>query len=176
MQIKLRLALSLGLCLLLSSCGFALRGSTGITDALQPIYVGGDRGSQELHQALRRQLQINQVGTTRQRSQAKLVAEVTLLANDKRSIALDRGARDAEYALFERARISLLDAKGRRVKGPIILEQRRLVVNDANNPVGEETESSIVRAEMREQLSIRLAQQLEYWSRQLPAPAYAPAP
>ena len=163
--------------MLLSACGFALRGSTGIASALQPIYVGGDRSSQELHQALRRQLQINQVGTTRQRSKAKLIAEVELLRYDKRSIALDREARDAEYALFERVRLSLFNAKGQRINGPVILEQRRLVVNDANNPVGEETESSIVRAEMREQLSIRLAQQLEYWSRQQPSDlSHAPAP
>lgn len=163
--------------LLLSACGFALRGSTGIASTLQPIYVGGSRDSQELQQALRRQLQINQVGTTRKRGQAQLIAEVQLLRYDKRSIALDREARDAEYALFERARLSLFSPQGQLLKGPVVLEQRRLVVNDANNPVGEETESSIVRAEMREQLSIRLAQQLEYWSRKLPTdPAHATAP
>ncbi|WP_372864954.1 LPS assembly lipoprotein LptE [Spongiibacter sp.] len=174
---RTKLALLIAASLLLAACGFALRGSTSIADEWQPIYVGGDRGSQELQQALRRQLQISQVATTRKRSDAKLIAEVQMLRHDKRSITLNREARDAEYALYERARLSLLDSQGRRLRGPTVLEQRRLVVNDADNPVGEETESSIVRAEMREQLSIRLAQQLEYWSRQLtPDPAHAPAP
>lgn len=174
---RTKLALLIAASLLLAACGFALRGSTSIADEWQPIYVGGDRGSQELQQALRRQLQINQVTVTRQRGDAKLIAEVQLLAYDKRSIALDLEARDAEYALYERARLRLLDDQGRLLRGPTVLEQRRLVVNDADNPVGEETESTIVRAEMREQLSIRLAQQLEYWSRQLISDtAHAPAP
>ena len=96
---------------------------------------------------------------------------------NKRSIALDREARDAEYALYERAQLTLYNAKGQLLRGPTMLEQRRLVVNDPDNPVGEETESSIVRAEMREQLSIRLAQQLEYWSRLLDQDSVnAPAP
>ncbi len=106
-----------------------------------------------------------------------IVAQVELLRNDKRSIALDREARDAEYALYERAQLTLYNAKGQLLRGPTMLEQRRLVVNDPDNPVGEETESSIVRAEMREQLSIRLAQQLEYWSRLLDQDSVnAPAP
>lgn len=165
------------LSLLLGACGFALRGSTGIAITLQPILVDGNRSSQELQQALRRQLQINQVAVTRERSEAKLIAQVELLRNDKRSIALDREARDAEYALYERARLTLYDARGQLLRGPTVLEQRRLVVNDPDNPVGEETESSIVRAEMREQLSMRLAQQLEYWSRLMDRDSVnAPAP
>lgn len=165
------------LSLLLSACGFALRGSTGIADSLQPVMIEGNRSSQELQQALRRQLQINQVNVTRERGDAKLIAQVELLRNDKRSIALDREARDAEYALYERAQLTLYNAKGQLLRGPTMLEQRRLVVNDPDNPVGEETESSIVRAEMREQLSIRLAQQLEYWSRLLDQDSVnAPAP
>ena len=152
---------------LLSACGFALRGSTGIDASLQPVYISGDRNSQELHQALKRQFTINQIAVTQRPSEARLRVDVQLLEAEKRSITLDQEARDAEYALYERARVRLLDAKGQVLRGPRTLQQRRLVVNDSDNPVGEETESSIVQAEMREQLSIRLAQQVEIWAKQL---------
>ena len=123
--------------LLLSACGFALRGSTGIASTLQPIYVGGSRDSQELQQALRRQLQINQVGTTRKRGQAQLIAEVQLLRYDKRSIALDREARDAEYALFERARLSLFSPQGQLLKGPVVLSRDHHDVSGTDSPYRE---------------------------------------
>ena len=152
---------------LLSACGFALRGSTGIDASLQPVYISGSRNSQELHQALKRQFTINQVAVTQRPGEARLRVDVQLLDAEKRSITLDREARDAEYALYERAQVRLLDAQGKVLRGPRTLQQRRLVVNDSDNPVGEETESSIVQAEMREPLSIRLAQQVEIWARQL---------
>ncbi len=85
----------------------------------------------------------------------------------KAQVALDREARDAEYALFESPNIELQGPDGTDLRGPHTLQQRRLIVNDPDNPVGEETESTIVRAEMREQLSIRLARQVEFWSHQL---------
>lgn len=154
------------LTLALSGCGFALRGSSyGVAEHYQPLYVSAARESQVLKQALQRQLEINGVETTQRRAKAKLIVEVALLNKERRSIALDREARDAEYALFERARLSLRSPDGTLSHGPVTLEQRRIIVNDPDNPVGEQTETDIVRAEMREQLGVRLAQQVEYWTR-----------
>ena len=154
------------LTLALSGCGFALRGSSyGVAAHYQPLYIAADRESQILSQALQRQLEINGVDTTQRRTKAKLIVEVTLLRKERRSIALDREARDAEYALFERARLALRSPDGKLKRGPVTLEQRRIIVNDPDNPVGEQTETDIVRAEMREQLGVRLAQQVEYWTR-----------
>ncbi|MBQ0795650.1 LPS assembly lipoprotein LptE [Zhongshania sp.] len=154
-------------CLILAGCGFALRGDSSIDATLQPIYVASDRESQELSSSLKRQFAINDVAVSKRRKDAKLIVIVKLLDEEKRSVALDREARDAEYALFESASIELQSPDGTNLRGPHTLQQRRLIVNDPDNPVGEETESTIVRAEMREQLSIRLARQVEFWSHQL---------
>jgi LPS-assembly lipoprotein len=154
-------------CLILVGCGFALRGDTSIDVMLQPIYISSDRPSQELSLSLKRQFAINDVALSKYRKNAKLVVIVKLLDEDKRSVAIDREARDAEYALFESASIELQNPDGTNLRGPQTLQQRRLIVNDPDNPLGEETESTIVRAEMREQLSIRLARQVEFWSHQI---------
>lgn len=154
-------------CLILPGCGFALRGDTSIDASLQPIYILSDRASQELSLSLKRQFAINDVSISKSRKNAKLIVIIKLLDEDKRSVALDREARDAEYALFESASIELQSPDGKNLRGPHTLQQRRLIVNDPDNPVGEETESTIVRAEMREQLSIRLARQVEFWSHQI---------
>jgi LPS-assembly lipoprotein len=162
------LAAILGLSVsLLGGCGFALRGSLDIPADLQPIFVVGKKQSQELAQAVRRQLEINQIDVTLKRRNAKLIVELEQFSPSKRSVALDHEARDAEYALFERAQITLLDSAGKVLRGPRVLEQRRLIVNDTDNPVGEQTESSIVRADMRKQLSVQMARQMEYWLKQL---------
>lgn len=134
---------------------------------MQPIYISSDRASQELSLSLKRQFAINDVAISKYRKNAKLIVIVQLLDEDKRSVAIDREARDAEYALFESASIELQNPDGTNLRGPQTLQQRRLIVNDPDNPLGEETESTIVRAEMREQLSIRLARQVEFWSHQI---------
>ncbi|MDF1691252.1 MAG: hypothetical protein P1U47_02680 [Zhongshania sp.] len=170
MQIKrLRILLTVAGCLWLTACGFALRGSTSLAADMQPVYISAERDSQELKQSLKRQFVINDVAVTKRRGEAKLIVVVKLLEEQKRSAALDREARDAEYALYESASVELQSPDGKNLKGPHTLQQRRLIVNDPDNPVGEETESTIVRDEMREQLSIRLARQVEYWSNQLQA-------
>jgi LPS-assembly lipoprotein len=151
----------------MTSCGFAMRGSTSLGADMQPIFISSDRPSHELSQSLKRQFVINNVKVSRKRSEAKLVVVVKLLEEQKRSVAIDREARDAEYALYESASIELQSPDGKTLRGPQTLQQRRVIVNDPDNPVGEETESTIVGAEMREQLSIRLARQVEYWSHQL---------
>lgn len=168
MQTKLAYTFSLLLLLsLVSGCGFALRGDVALPDTLQPVYIASNRESVELRDSLERQLVINAIDVTSRRKEAKLILELKLLKEDTRSVALDNEARDAEYALFESASISLRDAEGEPLHGPRVLQQRRIIVNDPDNPVGEETESEIVRSEMLEQLSIRIAQQLEYWATQL---------
>jgi LPS-assembly lipoprotein len=154
-------------CLTLAGCGFALRGDTSIDAMMQPIYIASDRASQELSLSLKRQFAINDVAVSKYRKNAKVIVIVQLLDQDKRSVAIDREARDAEYALFESASIELQNTNGTNLRGPQTLQQRRLIVNDPDNPLGEETESTIVRAEMREQLSIRLARQVEFWSHQI---------
>lgn len=160
-------ALIAAACLALAGCGFALRGDASIDAEMQPIYVVSDRASQELSLSLKRQFAINDVAVSKSRKGAKLLVVIKLLDEDKRSVALDREARDAEYALFESASIELQSPDGTNLRGPHTVQQRRVIVNDPNNPVGEETESTIVRAEMREQLSIRLARQVEFWSHQI---------
>jgi LPS-assembly lipoprotein len=165
----LQVLLTTAACLWLAACGFALRGSTSLATDIQPVFISAERDSQELAQSLKRQFVINNVAVAKRRSEAKLIVVVQLLDEQKRSAALDDEARDAEYALYESARLELLSPAGKNLKGPHTLQQRRLIVNDPDNPVGEETESTIVRAEMREQLSIRLARQVEYWSHQMQA-------
>lgn len=160
-------ALIVAACLIVTGCGFALRGNTSVDKNMQPVYVVSERASQELSLSLKRQFAINDVTVSKRRKDAKLIVVVKLLDEEKRSVALDREARDAEYALYESASIELQSPDGTTLRGPHTLQQRRLIVNDPDNPVGEETESTIVRAEMREQLSIRLARQVEFWSHQL---------
>ncbi|MBD2858728.1 hypothetical protein IB286_06855 [Spongiibacter sp. KMU-158] len=149
--------------LLLSGCGFALRGSAAIPMQLQPIYVSSAVESQEFAQSIRRQLEINNIAVSSHASEARLRVEIELMKPQRRSTALDFEARDAEYELFERCELILSDGSGKMLRGPRVLEQRRLIVNDTDNPVGEQTESSIVRAEMLEQLSIQAVKQVEYW-------------
>ena len=116
--------------------------------------------------------------------------EMNASGEDKRTLVVGLGVTGLSVARFLASRgdeTLVIDSRARppglealrqdQSQISIVLESLDVRWLAANNPVGEETESSIVRAEMREQLSIRLAQQLEYWSRQLPAdPANATAP
>jgi LPS-assembly lipoprotein len=132
----LKIAITTAACLWLAACGFALRGSTSLAANMQPVYISAERDSQELKQSLKRQFVINDVAVTKRRNEAKLIVVIKLLDEQKRSAALDREARDAEYALYESASVELQAPDGKTLKGPHTLQPRRLIVNDPNTPGG----------------------------------------
>ncbi len=166
-RICTRLALLLLMPALLSACGFQLRGSAALPAQWQPLYVRSDSPNSELHQLLLRELELRGVALSRHADNARALLQISAVEDQQFTVSLDSDALAAEYALYQRANIHLLDGSGESLAGPQQIQVRRVIINDPNNPVGEESEHDLLKREMVRALALRIADQLGFWAPQL---------
>ncbi len=101
------------LVLLISACGFQLRGASPVPSALEPLWVGCQSGVPvDLCQALKSQFTIGDVALVQSREQA---AHLLLLGNfsqTQRTSAISARAEAAEYELRQSVNIVLQTRSG----------------------------------------------------------------
>src|SRR5690554_821149 len=101
------------LMLLISACGFQLRGASPVPSALEPLWVGCQPGVPvELCQALKSQFTIGNVTLAQSREQA---AHLLLLGNfrqTQRTSAISARAEAAEYELRQSINLVLQTRSG----------------------------------------------------------------
>jgi LPS-assembly lipoprotein len=138
----------LGLALLLSACGFQLRG-TGQTDfALQELNLEARNSYGETARQLEALLERSQVRVHRG-------ARYTLMLTDEqtrqRTASYTSSARSAEYELT-----STLDYEFRGPQNTLLLQDsvqvQKVYVHDSNNLIGSSQEGDQLREEMRREL------------------------
>lgn len=151
----------LGASLLLSACGFQLRG-TGV-DSLQLDEL--HLSAQDSHSQTRQQLldALRSKGVT-VRSSAPY--QLQLLAEPEYRRALNRSGRSsaAEYQLQHQLIYQITDAAGRTLLGPETLSTQRSYVSDRDNLVGSSEEEALLRREMRLELTRQLMLRLSHIS------------
>ncbi len=152
----------MGLCLilLLSACGFQLRGTVELPEGVEPIYIGGLSSSGQLSIELRNLLSAYGVELNRDAAQANYQLIILEQTTDKRTASLGAGARVAEYQLIESVSFELRNSQGSTVLGPHELTQRKIMPNDPNKVVSTAEEEKILRREMLQQLAAKIARQL----------------
>lgn len=156
--------------LLLAACGFQLRGSDAVAPELQPLYIGGASPNSGLGQVLRQQFNLR--GTELSSTAAAANYQLILLEHerDSRTLTLDPRANTGELALTERASFELRNSRGEVVLGPIMVEERRVMVDDPDRRVDRDNEASILRNEMLQDLAGRILRRLQAYQ-----PDMAPA-
>ena len=138
----------LGLALLLSACGFQLRG-TGQTDfALQELNLQARNSYGETVRQLEALLERSQV---RVHTGAPYSLHLTREQNLQRTASYTSSARSAEYELT-----SILDYEFRGPQNTLLLqdsvEVQKVYVHDSNNLIGSSQEGVQLRNEMRREL------------------------
>ncbi|MEH6558967.1 MAG: LPS assembly lipoprotein LptE [Oceanicoccus sp.] len=146
---------------LLSGCGFQLRGNVDLPEGVEPIYIGGiDRHSQ-LALELQNLLTSSGIQLTNQVSDANYQLKILNSTSNKRSTALGEGALIVEYQLIETVNFELLSKNGQRVLGPHKITERRIMPNDPNKVVSSNEEEKILRREMLQNLAAKVVRQLQ---------------
>ncbi len=114
----------MGLALLLAGCGYHLRGTQGVTAALPPLHLGGDR-SIPLYEILRRALE--ETGTPLvARESAQLVLVLLGEQRDRRVLSVAAtGTEVQEYELIYSATFEAYDAAGRPLLTPQTVRRTR---------------------------------------------------
>lgn len=139
----------LGLSLLLSGCGFQLRGMGTDRVNLQELQVESPDSYSELHQGVTQALEDNGVRITR-----GAPYRLQLLSEERQRVAVSYTSRSApaEYELTNNLNFQISDTRGRALVGPETLTARRVFVTDRDNITGSNEEEAQLQMELRRDL------------------------
>jgi LPS-assembly lipoprotein len=154
-----RLSLLLVLALLLTACGFHLRGThIDLGHLPQPLQLVGVDSYPALGRELRRQLREAGVRLDERAEGAGSVLRIADARSERRLLSLDARNRAAEYELSEMLRYSL--RSGGRTTPQRTLRVTRLLLQPGDELLARQREERRLREEMRRELVRQLIQQL----------------
>jgi LPS-assembly lipoprotein len=147
---------------ILSSCGFSLRGSDVLSSKFQVIQLDMEQPNSEFSRLLRRSLEvadvsIEAVALTNSDSPVLLVSNERIVSHP---ITVNPRARAAQYEMRLSINIALGNAE-RYLISPETLMVERIYFEDIANIAGTQEEVEIITAEMRRELVNQLMRRLE---------------
>lgn len=152
----LRLAVAVGLALLLAACGFQLRGSYGVPDFLTGVSLKLPGGTQQLASELRLALERRNIGA----DGGDVQLEITNERLNRQASSVDSRARAAEYILVYTVDFRINSTDGRAI-GPLeSLILRRSYQYSTENVVGKTTEEETLVHELRADAAQQIVRQL----------------
>lgn len=160
MKVKqaLRLALCTTLLILLSACGFALRGSAQLPAALNTLQVLSVDANSELLREVTRALRNSGVSVVDTATDYRL--GLGREADSERTLSVNSNARAGEYEL-ELSVLFQLSGGGTTVLGPETLSTTRVYLSDPENAVAKSEEAELIRQEMRRELAQQILNRLQ---------------
>ena len=140
------LVLSLSL-LLLSACGFHLRGAVDIPPTLLPVYVEAGGGSLVGNQ-LRDQFQLSAIPQAPSAREARAIVRVLGESRRSRVGALDRNGKIIATEIFLDVRFDAREAGGKELVAPQRLELSRSFEDADVEVLGKQLEAEIIYTDM----------------------------
>lgn len=144
----------LGASLLLSACGFQLRGA-GIDNgmSLDALHVSAQNNHSPTRQQVLDALRSNGVSV-----RGSAPYHLQLLAEPQYRRAVSSGSRSApaEYELRQELVFQITNSAGQPLVGPETLSAQRAYVSDRDNLVGSSEEEALLQREMRQDLTRQL--------------------
>ncbi len=147
--------------LLLSGCGFQLRGEAQLPFASASVQAAEDSPlARELRRALAEQ------GKLAERAEdAPVNIQVLAEAHDKKILSLSGGGKVREYRLLYKALLKVTDGQGIELIAPIDLEQTREYSYDDTLILAKELEETTLRRAMEQDALRQALRRLSYVKR-----------
>ncbi len=164
-----RLSLVFLTTLMITACGFQLRGAVDLPEGVEPIYISGLSSSGQLAIEMRNLLNAYGIDLTNNADEANYQLVILKQDSDRRTASLGEGARVAEYQLIESVSVELRNEKGVVVLGPNNITERKIMPNDPNKVVSTGEEERLLRREMLQRLAAKVARQLQAFDYSKPA-------
>ena len=158
---RLRLSLVLTLSLLLSACGFHLRGTVELPEEWRSLYLSSSSPNSELTVALRNGFESNGVNITNL-DEANYRLQLGEERFERRNLTIGRNARAAEFELVMSTRLRVTDSQGNEILPELDVSTERVMTHDPENVTGKVEESRILRDEMRQDLVQSLLRQIRF--------------
>ena len=149
----------LTLVLLLSGCGFALRGSADLPVALQTLQLESPNPDGEIVREVRRMLRNNDVTLTDAPTDATWRLGVGNEQVSERVLSVNANARAGEYEITMSVAAQL--RRGAQTIGPETLSVSRVYLADPESAVAKNEEAELIRTEMRRELAQQILRRLQ---------------
>ena len=142
-------AVVLGLALLLSACGYHLRGALELPANLKNVYVEG--GSAPLLDQFKQTMKSTSTQLTSSRKGAGLVIKVFNEDFSRRVLSLSSRGKSNEFELLYRLDYELANANDAKMMERQTVEIRREYYNDQQFVIAKDNEENVIRNEMYQQ-------------------------
>jgi len=146
---SLQLYVALAFALLLTACGFHLRGHNTFSLPFQTLYVKSGNEYAPFIMDLKRGIEANNVQVTSSPDQAQLTLDIVYETTDKQILSLSGGGRVREYRLQYRVSLRLYDLKQQDWLPPEEITLRRDFSYDDAQVLAKEQEEAMLYQDMR---------------------------
>lgn len=142
-------AVILGLALLLSACGYHLRGAIQLPENMKSVYVEGS--SMALLDQFKQAIKSSSSTLSSSRTGAGIVIKIANEEFNRRAVSLSSSGKSNEYELEYRMDYEFTNAKDALLMEKQTVEIRREYYNDQTAVIAKENEENVIRNEMYKQ-------------------------
>jgi LPS-assembly lipoprotein len=137
------------LALLISACGYHLRGAIELPSGMKNVYLEG--GSAQLRDQFKRAMEISSVPLASSPETAGIIVRIFDEDNQRRVLSLGSGGTANDFELSYRLDYELVDSKNQIISARQPIEIRREYYNNQVAVIAKENEESVIRNEMYQQ-------------------------
>lgn len=161
-----RLCLLLGTALLLSGCGFHLRGTgdVAVSDQWRSMYLVSNTPNSEFSREVKSRFAANGVEWQEDRPAANFQLVLGPERFSQRNLSLTAEARAAEFELTMRSTFSVRSVKGEEIMSATTGSVVKQMENDPRNVVGKAEEIRILKSEMRAELAQQILRRIAFFA------------
>lgn len=138
--------------LLLTACGFHLRGDVKLAAALNKVYIEGADPYDPLVRELTRSLTTTGAAVVEDSKEATAVLHILKNSGSRRVLSVSSAGKVREYELYQTLEFKVRDAAGRELLAPQRLELTRDYLFDKEDVLGKSSEEEMLRRDMRRDL------------------------
>ena len=149
----------LAIALLMTSCGFHLRG-TDLNASIPSAYLNAARHV-TAGRTVRETLEVSGIDVIENRTSAAVVIDLLDAQQEQRTVSVTDNVRTAEYALTVRLRYRVKDGGGRELVPDRWVEATRIYRLNRENLVGSSQEEVLLVTELEQELGRQIIRSIE---------------
>lgn len=158
---KLLFRLSPLLLLLLSACGFHMRGAVDLPAVMQSTYIESQFPFDDMTRIIKQELRASKVNVVPQQEAATAVLKLISHRSSRRVLSVGSSGRATEYELFEEITFALQGAQGKDYVLPQTLHMTRDFVFDESQLLGKVEEAEDIHEQLQHALARRILTRIQ---------------
>ncbi len=135
--------------LLLTGCGFHLRGAVDLPEDMRRIALQGIPLNHPVARYMKQDLAFSRAALVTDPAKADVVLRILEIREERRVLSLDEHGKAIEFELIARIRFELLTPDNKVILPPQLVDLHRNYLNTQLQVIGKAQEESLLRQEMR---------------------------